>query len=168
MKQAIAGVAPPELSEVTVMTVWPSVASTSGGRFLGRLLAIQAGFGMFRIGRLVALMAMPVAPLLYMYMRLPGVVRRYRLTNRRVAVLRGVRAKVEWFVDLDRFDAIEVIVRPGQEWYHAGDLVFRKGALETFRLPGVSRPETFRHTCLKAQMSYVGVRKARELQTVDA
>jgi hypothetical protein len=168
MKQAIAGVAPPELSEVTVMTVWPSVASTAGGRFLGRLLAIQAGFGMFRIGRLVALMAMPVAPLLYMYMRLPGVVRRYRLTNRRVAVLRGVRAKVEWFVDLDRFDAIEVVIRPGQQWYHAGDLVFRKGALETFRLPGVSRPETFRHTCLKAQMSYVGVRKARELQTANA
>jgi hypothetical protein len=168
MKQAIAGVAPPELSEVTVMTVWPSFAATGCGRFLGLLLAIQAGFGMFRVGRLGALLLMPVAPVLYMYLRLPGVVRRYRLTNRRVAVLRGVRAKVEWFVDLDRFDAIEVVVRPGQEWYHAGDLVFRKGALETFRLPGVPRPETFRHTCLKARMSYVGVRKALELQTADA
>jgi hypothetical protein len=168
MKQAIAGVAPPQLSEVTVMTVWPSVAATGFGRFLGRLLAIEAGFGMFRVGRLIALLALPVAPLLYMSLRLPGVVRRYRLTNRRVAVLKGIRAKVEWFVDLDRFDAIEVIVRPGQEWYRAGDLVFRKGALETFRLLGVSRPETFRQTCLKARMSYVGVRKALELQTAGA
>ena len=27
MKQAIAGVAPPELGEVTIMTVWPSMAA---------------------------------------------------------------------------------------------------------------------------------------------
>ena len=168
MKQAIAGVAPPELSEVTVMTIWPSVAATSGGRFLGRLLAIQAGFGMFRLGRLFALLALPVAPLFYGYLRLPWVVRRYRLTNRRVAVLKGIRPQVEWFVDLDRFDAIEVVVRPGQEWYHAGDLVFRKGALETFRLTGVPRPETFRQTCLKARMSYVGVRNAREMETANS
>jgi hypothetical protein len=26
----------------------------------------------------------------------------------------------------------------------------------------VPRPETFRHTCIKAQMSFVGVKKARE------
>jgi hypothetical protein len=168
MKQAIAGVAPPELGEVTVMTVWPSVASTGFGRFLGRILAIQAGFGMFRVGRLAALAALPIAPLLYGSLRLPGKVQRYRLSNRRVAVLRGIRPTVERFVDLDRFDSIEVLTRPGQEWYHAGDLIFRNGALETFRLPGVPRPETFRQTCLKSRMSYIGVRKARQLQGAGA
>ncbi len=44
---------------------------------------------------------------------------------------------------------------------------FAREALETFRLAGVPRPETFRQTCLKARMSYVGVRKAREMQTAD-
>jgi hypothetical protein len=82
-----------------------------------------------------------------------------------VAVLRGIRPTVERFVDLDRFESIEVLVRPGQEWYHAGDLIFRNGALETFRLPGVPRPETFRQTCLKARMSFIGVRKARQFQS---
>jgi hypothetical protein len=168
MKQAIAGVAPPELGEVTVMTVWPSVASLGFGRFLGRGLAIQAGFGIFRVGRIMALAALPIGPLVYFCLRMPGMVRRYRLSNRSVAVLRGIRPRVERSVDLDRFDSIEVLVRPGQEWYHAGDLIFRSGALETFRLVGVPRPETFRQTCLKARMSYVGVRKARELQTAEA
>src|SRR5262245_8074218 len=152
MKQAIAGVAPPELGEVTVMTVWPSVGGTGFGRLLGRMMGSQIGAGPFRLGRLIALAFLPLGPLLYLSLRAPGKNRRYRLTNRRVCVLKGVHPRVERFVDLDRFDTIEVLQRPGQLWYHCGDLVFRSGALETFRLLGVPRPETFRQTCLKAQM----------------
>ncbi len=165
MKQAIAGVAPPELSEVTVMTVWPSVASTGMGRFLGRLMAIPTGFWIFTVGRFMALLALPIGPMLYFSLRAPFNVRRYRLTNRRVGIMEGMNPRFNRFVDLDRFDRIEIAVAPGQEWYHAGDLVFRRGDVETFRLPGVSRPEAFRQTCLKARMSYVGVRKALAMQT---
>ena len=168
MKQAIAGVAPPGVSEVTVMTVWPSVASTGFGRFLGRIFAIRSGFSIITVGRLATLAALPIAPLLYGSLRLPWLVRRYRLTNRRVAVMKGIDPRYERYVDLDRFDSIEVLVRPGQAWYAAGDLIFRQGALETFRLQGVSRPETFRQTCLKARMSFVGVRKALDYQTAGA
>ena len=164
MMQAIAGVAPPELGEVTVMTIWPSVAASGFGRFLGRIFSIQVGVSIISVGRLAALAALPIGPLVYGSMRLPWAVRRYRLTNRRVAVMKGIEPRVERFVDLDRFDTIEVLVRPGQGWYHAGDLIFRKGALETFRLEGVPRPETFRQTCLKAKMSFMGVRKALEYQ----
>jgi hypothetical protein len=63
-------------------------------------------------------------------------------------------------VRLDAFDSIEVDVRPGQDWHHAGDLVFRSGATETFRLEGVSRPEAFRQACLNAHHIYNGVRAA--------
>jgi hypothetical protein len=63
-------------------------------------------------------------------------------------------------VSLDNFDAIDVEVQKGQDWYPAGDLVIRNGALETLRLLGVSRPETFRQTCLKAHLSHVAVREA--------
>ena len=66
----------------------------------------------------------------------------------------------ERWVGLDRFDAIEIIVRPGQAWYRAGDLVFKLGQIETFHLDGVVRPETFRHTCLSAQLGYIGVSRA--------
>jgi hypothetical protein len=153
----IAGVVPPRVAEATVMTVWPSVASTGMGRALGRIYGIRDGFGPLSIGRLALLATIPVGLMLYLSMRLPWAIRRYRLTNRRVAIERGINPRIVQFVDLERFDSIEVVVEPGQEWYAAGDLVFRRGQVETLRLPGVSRPESFRQTCLKVRQSYVGV-----------
>jgi hypothetical protein len=160
IKQSIAGVAPPAVSEVTVMTVWPSVGSTGLGQWLGRLYRIRSGFGPVSIGRLALLATIPLGMMLYLSLRLPWAIRRYRLTNRRVTVECGINPRVEQFVDLDRFDAIDLVVRPGQEWYDCGDLVFRRGAIETLRLPGVSRPEPFRQTCLKVRQSYVSVAAA--------
>ena len=167
MLQSIAGVAPPAVSEATVMTVWPSVGSTSLGQWLGRLYRIKDGFGPVSIGRLALLAPIPFGMTLYLTMRLPWAIRRYRLTNRRVTVERGISPKVEQYVDLDRFDAIDLIVKPGQEWYDCGDLVFRRGPIETLRLSGVSRPEPFRQTCLKVRQSYVSV-KAVQPETVGA
>ena len=143
------------------MTVWPSNAKFALGRMLGSLYAIRfPNVYFFRLGNLIALLSIPIALVLFFMRIAPGVGTRYRVTNRRVLVEKGLRAAVEKSVDLDRFDAIDVVVRPGQEWYYAGDLVFRQGNIETFRLEGVSRPESFREVCLKAHMAYVGVKKA--------
>ncbi len=161
MRQSIAGVAPPAVSEATVMTVWPSVGATSLGKWLGRLYRIKDGFGPVSIGRMALLATIPVGMMLYLTMRLPWAIRRYRLTNRRVTVERGINPKVEQYVDLDRFDAIDLVVQPGQEWYDCGDLVFRRGPIETLRLSGVSRPEPFRQTCLKVRQSYGSVKAAQ-------
>jgi hypothetical protein len=159
--QIISGVVPPSVAEATVMTVWPSVASTGLGQALGRLYRIKGGLGPISVGRLALLATIPVGLGLYLSMRLPWAFRRYRLTNRRVAIERGVNPRVEQFVDLDRFDAIDLVVKPGQEWYAAGDLVFRRGAIETLRLPGVSRPESFRRVCLETRQAYVSVAAAQ-------
>jgi len=156
-RQTIAGVSPPSVAETTVMTVYPSVAATGLGRSLGRLFRIRDGIGPLSIGRLALLASMPIGLALYLSMRLPWAIQRYRLTNRRVLVERGVVPKIQQFVDFDQFDSIEVVVDPGQEWYAAGDLVFRKGQTQTFRLPGVSRPEVFRRTILEVQRGYRGV-----------
>jgi hypothetical protein len=165
MKQAIAGVAPPELAEVTIMTVWPSIAATTLGRLLGRLYVNRSGFGhILTVGKLWMALTIPVAMGLFFWMLTPWNCRRYRLTNRRVIVQNRPRPVDERWIGLDEFDSIDVLVLPGQEWYPAGELIFRKGQLETFRLSGVSRPETFKHTCLKAQRSYVGVRQVLERQ----
>ena len=138
MKQAIAGVAPTQFDEVTVMTVWPSNAAFGIGRILGSLYSINAGFYIFRLGHLVALASIPVAAALFFFRVAPFVGTRYRVTNRRVIVERGISGKEEKSVELDRFDEIEVVVRAGQAWYSAGDLIFRNGETETFRLDGVS------------------------------
>jgi hypothetical protein len=156
-QQPISGVSPPGVAETTVMTVWPSVGSTAIGQWLGRLYRIRDGFGPLSFGRLALLATIPAGLFLYLSMRLPWAIRRYRLTNRRVTIEKGVSPKVEQYVDLDRFDAIDLVVRPGQEWYDCGDLVFRRGPVVTLLLSGVSRPEPFRQTCLKVRQSYVSV-----------
>lgn len=164
MTQAISGVAPPQSSEVTNMIVWPTLGATNLGRTLGRLYQIKGGVWVFTIGHIIAAASIPVALFLYFWMLAPFITWRYKLTNRRLVVQRGLTAKDERWVDLDGFDSIEIIVLPGQEWYHAGDLVFRNGPIEKLRISGVSRPETFRQTCLKARNSFVGVKKAMQTQ----
>lgn len=155
--QSIAGVVPPSVAEATIMMVWPSVAATAPGRLLGRLAGIRVGIGPLSVGRLIALISIPLAAALYFSMRLPWAIRRYRLTNRRITIEEGVQGTVQQYADLDRFDRIEIEVRPGQEWFPAGDLVFLKGGVETLRLAGVPRPEVFRQACLKVRQSYLSV-----------
>ena len=165
MKQAIAGVTVPEDREATVMTVWPSVAAMSLGglplgTILGRLYEIPVGFHVFTLGNLFCLLSIPLAIALYFKRIGPFVATRYRLTNRRVLVETGLMGQESKSIGLDQFDAIEIVVRPGQAWYDAGDLVFWQGKTEKFLLEGVSRPDAFRHVCMKAHQGFVGVQAA--------
>lgn len=160
------------------MTVWPSLAARWDGRQLARwIYSIGLGKGLLpfnlTVGKLLAFATAPAILPLYFLTVIPGIgipglfwiknshCKRYRLTNRRVIVEYALGAAEERALALDRFDSIAVEVLPGQEWYHAGDLIFRLGETETFRLAGVPRPEAFRQTCLKAHHSYVGVDQAR-------
>ena len=176
MTTAIAGTAPAQQGEVTIMTVWPSIAATAYGRWWGRRFQNSLGVTLFGIpvtvGRLMALVSIPFVLPIYFHMlvpRLPGIVfgapnpacRRYRLTNRRVVVEQPFGGGEQQSVSLDRFDSITLEVLDGQGWYPAGDLIFRQGPVETFRLCGVPHPEPFRQTCMKAHLGFVGVEKAR-------
>jgi len=166
MKQAIAGVAPPESAEVTVMTVWPSIAVFPSGRFLGRLYDIRwPDWYIFRLGNLLALLSMPHALFLYFWRVMPRVGMCYTLTNRRVVIEKGWPPVEHSSIALDGFDSIEIDVLPGQDWFAAGDLSFRNSGSEMFRLAGVSRPEAFRQTCLKSRLAYVSVKEAMQRQT---
>lgn len=164
MKQAIAGVNPAEFGEVTVMTVWPSVARWTLGRTLGKLYEIKTGIFIFTVGNFVALASIPVALVLYLAQVAPFIGVRYRLTNRRIVVQTGLQSKESRSIELDRFDSIQIEVRPGQAWYDAGDLIFRSGKVEVFRLEGVSRPAAFRQCCLKTWTAHVSVKQAAERQ----
>ena len=169
MKQAIAGVAPAALEEVTVTTVWPCVCVYPTGRFLGRLYAIQwPDVYIFRLGNLLALLSIPHALLLYFCRVLPWIGRRYRLTNRRVIVEKGLRSIADRWIELDGFDAIRTEVLAGQEWFDAGDLVFFQQGREVFRLEGVSRPESFRQTCMKSNLAHLGVKRVLAQQKASA
>ncbi len=143
MKQPIAGVTPPAVREVTVMTVFPTLGAYPLGRLIGQLCSIETGFGFFSLGKLFALLLIPVAIGLFIASLLPPLLTRYRLTNRRVVVQSGLRAVDQHYVDFDRFDAIDIEVLPGQAWFPAGDLVFRQGAVETFDSQASRGPRRF-------------------------
>jgi hypothetical protein len=160
MKQAITGVTPSQTAEVTIMTVWPSIAALGIGRWIGRMCMI-GGKSPLAPGKLFAALLIPVAINVFFHMLTPWGARRYRLTNRRVIVEKGLKPVEDRSVEFERFDTILVDVLPGQEWFPAGELIFKKGQVETFRLSGVSRPETFRQTCLKARQGYDSVKKLR-------
>lgn len=166
-QQPIAGVAPASLAEVSIMTVWPSMAGMPLGRLLGRLYGIRAGLGyILTVGNLLALASIPLALGIYLVRACPLWQLRYKLTNRRVIICRGVAEREERSISLDDFDAIDVSVLPGQEWFRAGELTFRRGNIESLRLSGVPRPETFRATCLKAQRAHAGLKQATKRQAV--
>jgi len=160
MTQAIAGVAPPASSEVTIMAVWPSIAVTGLGRFLGRRYQSRLGFGnIFILGNVWKLASIPVAlGIFFLMLLVPGFNRRYRLTNRRLVIENGLSPKVESAVSLDDFDTIDIEVLPGQEWFPCGEMIFRKGKVETFRLSAVPRADTFKQVCLKTQRAYASVK----------
>jgi hypothetical protein len=161
MTQAIAGVSPASVAETTIMTTWPSIGARPTGQALGRAYRNKAGFGnVLTVGNLIALASIPHALLLYFLNLNPVTCRRFRLTNRRVVVEQGLRAKVIQEVSLDNFDTIVFQQAPGQVFYRCADLIFLKGKTETLRLDGVPHAESFRQTCLKAMRGYAGVKKA--------
>jgi hypothetical protein len=169
MDQPIAGVMPSELAEVTCKVVWPTIGATRLGRFVGRLGGVQLGWGkFFSLGKLLAVAAIPLSVAIFGWQLMPFVCRRYTLTNRRIIIRRGLMALDERWISLDDFDSIVIEVLPGQEWLHAGDLVFKHGESEVLRLAGVSRPESLRHMCMTARTALVSVRDVIQRQATDA
>ncbi len=96
MKQPISGVAPAELEEVTVMTVFPSIAYLWLGQQLGKAFSIRwPNVYIFRLGNLLALLSIPMALALYFYRLAPSILGAplhgvfYQITNRRICELRN-------------------------------------------------------------------------------
>jgi hypothetical protein len=169
MNQPILGVMPSELAEVTCKVVWPTIGATRAGRLVGRLAAMRFGWGeFFTVGKLWALAMIPLSIAVFGWQLMPFVCRRYTLTNRRIIIRKGLRTVDGFWISLDEFDSIRIEVLPGQQWLHAGDLIFQRGDREILRLAGVSRPETFRQVCLTARTALVSVRNIIERQSAGA
>src|SRR5436309_506018 len=85
LKQPVTGVMPPQVAEANIRTIWPSVTATSpAAAALGRALT--------RTILLAPLAWLLLAPVYFLKV-LPFFARRYTLTNRRLVVQRGLKAK---------------------------------------------------------------------------
>lgn len=156
------------IPEATLMTVWPGIGAFAPGRWVGRLGGVAWGRGFFTAGKVFALGAIPLALGVYAWRLMPFLARRYRLTSRRVVVLRGLFGGDERAIALEGFDEIRVELLPGQAWVRAGDLVFLLRGEEVFRLAGVVHPQVFREVCLEARTALVSVEKVLIEQAAHA
>jgi hypothetical protein len=164
----ISAAAPERISESPLMTVWPTIGATAVGRLVGRLCGLGLGVGFFTLGKLMALATIPVSLVVFCWQLMPYICRRYALTDRRIIIQKGLQAVEGQAIGLDEFDEIAIEVRGGQDWLHAGDLVFKRAGSEVLRLAGVSRPEIFRQVCLKARSALVSFRNIGQQAPVAA
>lgn len=149
------------LPESVSKTVAPTIGATSLGRCVGRLAGAGPRLGPLRLGSLLAVAAIPLALAVFAWQLLPPAMRRYRLTNRRIVVRKGLRGP-EHGIDLEDFDEMRIETRPGHEYLRCGDLVVLRQGEEVLRLPAVPRPAVFRQICLEARATRLAMRRTLE------
>jgi hypothetical protein len=150
-KQVITGVVPPEVDEARIREAWPSVARSPGMASLGRVLT-----------RTIVL-----APLAWLIMFpgyfskvLPGLARRYSLTNRRLMIRRGVKGKPGQEVKLADIEDVRIKTDANSDFFRAADLeILGEGGKVILTLRGVPEPDGFRHAILNACNAWVPGRK---------
>ncbi len=157
--QAIAGVSASDETEIRLK--YPSIASTSLGRVIGKLSNCTP-MRIWGIRPSSLIFPLPLAPLgvaLYAWLKLTGP--KYVLTNRSVQQCTSLGSQTQQSVDLMDIDEIDLHQEPGQEFYNAANLTLidRQGD-RLMRIEGVPCADMFCASILKA-------RDAR-LETADA
>jgi len=146
---AIAGVSS---GQALIMAVYPSIACTEIGKFLGRLYESMPNriFGIKLSHLLFPLPTAIIAVQVYFHLKIFGEV--YVLTNRTIQLRRSLGNRLIREVKLADIDQVVVKQEPGQEFYPAADIyLLDKAGATLMTLPGVLRAEIFRETILNAK-----------------
>ncbi|MFM7866011.1 MAG: PH domain-containing protein [Planctomycetaceae bacterium] len=139
--QAIAGVS--STTEARIMTEFPSVAASSAGRLIGRLMC-SIPVRIFGIPVSYLLFGPLVAPLgaLLFFARLLG--SRYILTNRSMQIWSSLGSQRTSSVDLSEVESVVIDELPGQNFYRAADIRLKSAGGQTLlRLSGVADAAAF-------------------------
>jgi hypothetical protein len=158
-KQAVTGVVPPQLDEAVIRVAWPSVAAFPAAASLGRTL--------MRTIVLAPLGWVLLAPL-YFSKVIPGLARRYVLTNRRLMFQRGLRYLPAQEVPLADIEEVRIQEDANSPFYRAANLeMLSKGAIR-MTLYGVPGPQAFRRAILNACEAWVPGKAAAMEQFIPA
>lgn len=148
--QAISGVSAGR--ETVMEDVFPSIAASGLGRFLGQLMdCIPVSINGIRVSQvLFAPLVAPLALVGYLQFKVTNSV--YILTNRSIQIRKALSRNLVQSVALSDIADIAVQVAAGQQFYQAGDLqlLSAKGDV-LMTLAGIPRPERFRHVILDAR-----------------
>ncbi len=148
--QAIAGVSASDETEIRLK--YPSIASTSVGRLIGKLSNCTPT-RIWGIRPSSLIFPLPLAPLgvaIYAMLKLTGP--KYVLTNRSVQRCSSLGSHKEQSVDLMEIDEIDLHQESGQEFFNAANLTLidRQGD-RVMWIEGVPCADMFRESILKAR-----------------
>jgi hypothetical protein len=145
-QQAVTGIVAPQVGEALIREVFPSVAAHPAVASLGRTLTRTI------IGAPVAWLLMVF---FYFAKVLPGLGRRYTLTNRRLMIRRGIKRKPSWEVPLAEIDDVRVQLDANSDFFRAGNLEILSQGKVIATLPGVPEPESLRQSIINACKAWV-------------
>lgn len=154
--QAVTGVAPPTTSEAVIRDIWPSVAANSSAGNFARACyrsIIFAPIGWLALAPLyfkkLLAATFPFGP------GISSMAVRYRLTNRRLMICKGMRPEPTQEVALDQIHDVTITKDSNSEFFEAGNLEVKDAAGRTLMaLPGVREPESARFHILQAAQSW--------------
>lgn len=155
MSTAIIGVS--ANGETEIRSKYPSIASMALGRFLGSIYeSIPIRIWGIKLSNL--LFVLPTAPLgvlLYVLNKILG--ERYVLTNRSVQRWAVIGLRQFQSVTLTDVAEIEYVQEPGQEYYHAGNLILKNAKGDpVMKVNGVKDADVFRQVIEKARDARIG------------
>ena len=148
LRQAVAGLMPPQLGEAMIREVWPTVLGVSSAvaGLSGKLM--RSGF---------------LAPIGWMFNSLlfgrkfaPFLCQRYTLTNRRLMVQRGWKPTPTHEIALKDIDDVHLIGDSYDAFYRSGDLQVMSGGKDVLKLIAVPEPESFRQAIVNTVRAYGG------------
>lgn len=138
--------------ETVIEEVYPSICASGLGRALGQLMdCVPVSIGGIRLSHaLFAPIAAPLGVVGYLQFKVTGVA--YVLTNQSVVKRASLGQRLLGSTPLAEIASIEIQVLPGQEFYHAGDLLLLNANGDVLlHLEGIPRPERFRQVILDAR-----------------
>ncbi len=148
--QPIAGVSAGH--ECQIETVYPSIAASGIGRGLGTICdSIPLKIGGIKLSYLLfGPLVAPFALIGYFMRLLTG--QKYVVTNRNVQVWSTMGNRMLRQIPLTDIADVVVYQQAGQAFYHAGDVhLLNNKEQSILKLPGVKRPERFRHVLLSVR-----------------
>ncbi len=146
VRQAIAGLTPPQQAEGMVREVWPSVTAHPTPAMLGQKLISSVALA--PLGWLL------LAPFYFLKI-MPYLSTRYTLTNRRLMIRRGLKPQPVQEVALADIDDVRITTDSHNVFYKSGTLEIVSKDRVVLTLLGVPESDSFRHTILNTVAAYV-------------
>ena len=131
--------------ERRIREIWPTIARVPAIASVGKLLNNTI---------ILAPLGWLLMSVLYFSKVLPFIAIRYRLTDKKIAIVRGWKGSVSQAVALSEIDDVEVDRETVDAFFRSADLRIVSGGKVEMTLKAVPDAEAFRHSILDARNAW--------------